>query len=199
MALVVEDGNGLTNANSYADVAFADAYFSTRAVAAWAGANGVKEAALIRATDYIETVFGTKFSGAKAFVYPDDPASDQALEFPRDSREFFVGNANYSDVQFVYQTSAYNGTPLTKPVAIPVCLKKACCEYALRALTAALLVDPARDESGAMVTSKTETVGPISETTQFYATGGIEITQPYPAADLLLKPLLRSGGQVIRG
>lgn len=199
MTLVVEDGNGLPTANSYADVAFADAYFSTRGVAAWTGSNSLKEAALIRATDYIDVVWGPKFLGTKAFTYPDDPTTDQALEFPRDSRTAFIGNSSYSDIQFIYGTSAYQGTQPTKPVAMPVCLKKSCCEYALRALAAALLVDPARDDSGAMITSKTETVGPISETTQFYATGGIEITQPYPAADLLLKPLLRSGSQVIRG
>lgn len=196
MTLIVEDGNGLPDANSYADVAFADDYFSTRAIAAWTGANNVKEAALIRATDYIDTVYGTKFSGTQAFVSsPPDQTVDQALAFPRDPRVPYVGSyTSFLDVPI----SLASG-PLEKPVAIPIALKKATCEYALRALTAALLVDPMVDATGAMVTSKTETVGPISETTQYYASAGIEITQPYPAADLLLKPLLNTGGKVIRG
>ncbi len=186
MTLVMEDGNGLPDANSYANVAYADAYFTARAITAWTGADAVKEAALIRATDYIETVYSTKFKGTQAFVSdPPDPEEDQALSFPRDTRVSEVAGIYYSELE--------------KPVVIPAALKKATCEYALRALTASLLVDPVVDESGALVTSKTEQVGPIRETTQYYASGGIEITQPYPAADMLLTPLLRDSGRVIRG
>lgn len=194
MAFVVEDGNGLSDANSYVDLAFADDYFLTRAISAWTGADAVKQAALIRATDYIDTVFGTKFKGTVAFS-TGDPTVDQALAFPRDMRVPYVGSY---DTFMSSAVGLYSG-PLDKPVVIPTALKKATCEYALRALTAALLVDPAVDATGAMVTSKTETVGPISETTQYYATAGIQITQPYPAADLLLKPLLNAGGTAIRG
>lgn len=185
MALVMEDGNGLPTANSYADVTYADEYFTTRGIAAWTGTNDAKEQALIRATDYIETVNSTKFKGTQAFVSdPPDPEVDQALSFPRDTR------VSYEYIDY---------DELEKPVVIPAVLKKATCEYALRALTATLLVDPVVDETGAMITSKTEQVGPIRETTQYYSSGGIEIIQPYPAADLLLKSLLKEGGRVIRG
>lgn len=188
MTLVMEDGNGLPTANSYANVAYADAYFTLRGITAWTGSDAVKEAALIRATDYIETVNATKFKGTPAFVSdPPNEAEDQALSFPRDTRVPAYG-----------ADSIYFGE-LEKPVVIPAVLKKATCEYALRALTASLLNDPVTDESGALVTSKTEQVGPIRETTQYYASGGIEITQPYPAADLLLVSLLKTSGTVIRG
>jgi|SRR5687768_5934777 len=188
MALVMEDGNGLPTANSYADVEYADAYFTLRGITDWTGTDSVKEAALIRATDYIETVFSTKFIGTQAFVSdPPDLDVDQALSFPRDTRVSYIGFYGYTF------------EALEKPVVIPVALKKATCEYALRALTASLLVDPTVDETGALITSKTEQVGPIRETTQYYASGGIQITQPYPAADLLLKPLLTDNGRAIRG
>lgn len=197
---VVEDGNGLPNANAYVSLAFADDYFASRGVAAWAVATeGDKQTAIVRATDYIESVWGPKFLGTPAFQDTGDPTVDQALSFPRDTRQQFIGNVNYVDVQYIYTSNLFTSTPLTKPVVMPAALLKATCEYALRALSAALLVDPEVDATGAMITSKTETVGPISETTQYYATGGIDITQPYPAADLLLKPLVRSGGRVIRG
>lgn len=55
MALIVENGGGVANANSYASVTQADGYWSVRpAGAAWmALATGAKEAALMDATDYV--------------------------------------------------------------------------------------------------------------------------------------------------
>ena len=76
MAFVVEDGTGVANANSLCAVAFADAYFTDRGIIAWTGVTGVKQSALIRATDYIETRFGQKFQGELA-------AEDQELSWPR--------------------------------------------------------------------------------------------------------------------
>ena len=52
--MVVEDGTGLSNADSFVSVAYADTYFSTRGVSAWASLTN-KEALLIKATDYITT------------------------------------------------------------------------------------------------------------------------------------------------
>lgn len=78
MAFVAEDGTGLADANSLCSVAYADAYFADRGVAAWTGSNTVKEQKLVAATDYIETRWGQRFRGAVQF--PDTP---QALSFPR--------------------------------------------------------------------------------------------------------------------
>lgn len=178
MAFTVEDGNGLPTANAFITLVFANAYFSDRGITAWTGADAVKEIAIIKATDYIETVYSTQFRGTKAFVScPSDESIDQALSFPR----------------------TYNGLVPEKPAQIEAALKKACAEYALRALSAALLTDPEVDASGLQVASKTETVGPITEQVAYYNVGGIQVTQPYPAADLLLKSLLKPGGTVIRG
>lgn len=78
MAFVAEDGTGLALANSLATVEFADAYFAERGVTGWAGTTVVKQQALVRATDYVETRWGRrgKFMGQAQFDV-------QALSFPR--------------------------------------------------------------------------------------------------------------------
>ena len=78
MAFVAEDGTGLVNANSLTTVAFANGYFADRNVGGWAGSDAVKQGALIRATDYVETRFGQKLRGVIQF-----PSNPQALSFPR--------------------------------------------------------------------------------------------------------------------
>ena len=73
--MVVEDGTGLSNADSFVSVAYADTYFSTRGVTAWASLTN-KEALLIKATDYIEAVYSESWKG----VTLNDT---QSLSFPR--------------------------------------------------------------------------------------------------------------------
>lgn len=201
MAFTVEDGNGLVNANAYIDVAFADDYFTDRGIADWLRAvDTAKQVAIIKATDYIDTVWGPRFFGKPAFrTIPADPTTDQALEFPRDLRETFIGNLNYQDLNYVYATPAIVFGDLVKPVAIPIPLKKACAEYAYRALLSGkLLVDPTSDASGLQIAKQTTKVGPIEKAVEYYNLGGISVTKAYPAADLLLKPLMRTGGVAYR-
>jgi hypothetical protein len=197
MAFTVEDGNGLPTANAYIDVAFADDYWTDRADASWAAAdNTVKQVAIIKATDYIDKVFGSRFKGSKAFVtYPiPDESVDQALEFPRVDSEPYIGTTNWSVSSIQYPA------PPEKPVALPRALKQACAEYALRALlNGKLLQDPEVDATGVQLQTKTENVGPIQTTYVYFNSGGVQVTQPYPAADLLLKSLLKPGGRSIRG
>ncbi len=76
MAFIAEDGTGLADANSLCSVSDADTYFADRSNTAWAGTDATKEAALIRATDYIEMLFSEKFKG-EAF------SDTQALCWPR--------------------------------------------------------------------------------------------------------------------
>ena len=167
MAFVAEDGTGLANANSYADVAFADAYFTDRGNTVWEALDeDVKKAKLISATDYIDMVFGRLFKSVPL-------TETQALAFPRE---------------------AYDG--------IPVNVKKAASEYALRAASAPLAPDLAVDPSGYQISRKFEKVGPIEERTDFAIIGpgaSRNLLTPYPAADMLLRPFLRAaGGTVIR-
>ncbi len=167
MAFTPEDGTGVVGANSYADVAFADSYFTDRAVTAWSSlATTAKQAALIAATDYIDSVWGPYFKGAQV-------SEAQALQFPRDEFE-----------------------------GLPANLKKATAEYALRASAGALAPDIEQDPSGYQVSRKFERVGPIEERTDFAFLGpgaSRKLLKPYPAADMLLRPLLKSTvGRVIR-
>lgn len=76
MSFIVEDGTGLDDATSGASVGDADVYFRDRGVAEWIGTSAVKQGALIRATDYIELRWSSKFRGDKEFA-------GQALSFPR--------------------------------------------------------------------------------------------------------------------
>ena len=169
MAFVAEDGTGLETANALTDVAFADDYFTDRNIAAWTGTTVVKQAALIKATDYIETRFGSLF-------YGDKKSTTQALSHPR---------ANTTTGEF------------------PVAIKQAVCEYAVRSLTATLLPDPEIHASGQGLERTRSKVGPIEEETRFQYQGpGTQriILRPYPAADILLKGLIKSSaGTVIRG
>ena len=86
---------------------------------------------------------------------------------------------------------------------MPVGLMRACCEYAVRALSAKLLPDPVIDPTGLGLERTRKKVGPIEKETryQYQGAGTIRtIIHPYPAADSLLKGLIRStGGTVIRG
>ena len=169
MAFVSEDGTGLATANALTDVAFADEYFTDRNITAWIGTTVVKQAALIKATDYIETRFGSLF-------YGDKKSTTQALSHLR---------ANTTTGEF------------------PVAIKRAVCEYAVRSLTATLLPDPEIHASGQGLERTRSKVGPIEEETRFQYQGpGTQriILRPYPAADILLKGLIKSSaGTVIRG
>lgn len=105
----------------------------------------------------------------------------------------------------------FKGWPLTHDQSLPfpregeisgtpVNMLKAVCEYALRAKEGPLAPDPVVDESGWAVTSKTEKVGPIEDTKSYSSSiVGSKIMQfrPYPAADVLLKGLLRNAGRKV--
>lgn len=77
MTIIVEDGAGLANSESYASVSFADAYFASRANDVWDALDTpAKEAALISATDFIEATYSQSWRGSKA-------TATQALSWPR--------------------------------------------------------------------------------------------------------------------
>ena len=173
MAFVVEDGTGLSTANAYSDVIFADEYFAERGNASWSLLTiAVKQSSLILATDYIDKVFGCFFKGSML-------TSTQALAFPRDS----------------FLTDEGLGI-------VPEVLKKATAEYAIRASSAQLAPDVEQDPSGYQVSRKFEKVGPIEERTDFAFLGSgasRKLLKPYPAADMLLRTLIASfQGRVIR-
>ena len=68
--LVIEDGSGLSNAESYIDLAYLTAYATKRGLAI----AGITEANIIKAMDYFESAY--QFKGTKL-------VETQALAFPR--------------------------------------------------------------------------------------------------------------------
>lgn len=115
MTLIVEDGSGRADANAYVSVAEADAYFALRNNAAWAAAAAAdKEAAIVRATDYLDA--GYAFRGVRA-------SQTQALAWPRLAAEDDAGRAI---------------------AGVPEAVRRACIELALRALDGELLPDAPR-------------------------------------------------------
>lgn len=74
MTLTVEDGTGLANAESYISVTDTDTYFTNVGNASWTGTTAVKEAALRKATQYLDATYSWIGS-----ILDDD----QALGWPR--------------------------------------------------------------------------------------------------------------------
>ncbi len=169
MTLVLETGAGLTNANTYLLVTVADAYHTLRCNAGWSGDADVKEAALIRATEWIDRTFD--FMGE--IKNAGDSGSNlniQALAWPRSQ---------------VFHEDNY----LIDPDTLPTQVVDATAEAALAALLGPF--DPVL--KGPRVGSLTEQVGRISQTRSFTASGQ-EARIQVPTAYLILKPLLARGG-----
>lgn len=118
MAFVAEDGTGLTTATSLLSVADADAYFEDRFITTWVGNAIQKQAALVKATDYVEATY--TFRGQPV-------RSDQALSWPR--------------------TDAWdkNGL-LLRADTVPQPVKAAVAELALLALSAPLVTNVKGDD-----------------------------------------------------
>lgn len=170
--LVVEDETGLEDANSYSTLAEFKTYWDNRGYDYSSDTDDQISIALIKATDYIENRFRTRFRGSREF-------DDQSLSFPR---------------LYLYDE---DGRLVT---GLPIRLKNATIEYTKRALTAELASDPiALDDSGMPVTMLREKVGPIETETQYSAGSAIVIYKPYPSADALLQEYITaSGGKATR-
>ena len=159
MAFTVEDGSGIVEANAYVPVAFADDHHADRGNSVWTSYDtATKQAAIIRATDYIDKRFGRKFRGFRKTL-------QQRLQWPRLS---------------AFDDSGYllGGDGL-----LPDKLMRACAEYALRAAFYTVLSPdpilpapqqsfedgaPARGEAiTGTVSRKVTRVGPVEEETSY--------------------------------
>lgn len=117
MTLIVEDGTGKVDAESYISVEDADAYFTARGVTAWTGATAVKEAALRKATDHMRQRYRARWQGMRR-------SSTQALDWPR--------------------ANVYVDGYLVAVDSLPDDIANACAELALRSLAGDLSPDLAR-------------------------------------------------------
>ena len=112
MALVVEDGSGKTDSESYIDIAFADAYHSARGNTGWTGDTTTKEVALRKGTEFLDLRY--RWDGQRVKEL-------QALDHPRTG---LVEDGYTIDSNVIHLR-----------------LKRATAEAALRYLTENLLAD----------------------------------------------------------
>lgn len=176
MALIVEDGTGKADAESFISVADANTYHTARGNSAWAAlaSDTVREQMLRKAADYMEQVYRMRWKGQRV-------TATQALSWPRAwvSREDYYRTGSVPPVSI-------DGSFYYASDEVPTEVARACAELALRAIDSDLAED-----LGVPVTS--ETVGPISVT---YAAGARQ-TKTYRAIDAMLSPFLEgAGGQL---
>lgn len=170
MTLIIEDGTGKTDANSYASVAIADSYFNSRGVSNWFGANG-QTSALIRSTDYIELKYSSRFLGQKA-------TGDQSLSFPRINSG--IWDSNEIPINLIWACCEYALIALTSDLLLTSQLN-----------SNGLLTYKKREKVGPIETEfALPGIGIGSKVENFKA---------YPKADLLMSTLIISSRrQVIR-
>ena len=126
MPLIIEDGLARDDAQSYVSVINCNAYHSARGNTAWSGTDEEKSSALLKAVQYIDGHYRTRWKGAKT-------SRTQALCWPRtgarDADGWVIGGDE-----------------------IPQEVIDATCEAALRAMTGELSPDM---ERGGKVLSET--------------------------------------------
>lgn len=181
MALIKEDGSIVANANSYANASDADTFQADRGRTDWTGASAdVKDAALIRATDYIEGRFALSFIG--------DAIDDvQTLSWPR------------TDARY---PATRNDFPIDE---VPVDVVNATILYAdqvigpgddLEAMTE-LAITPEVDDTGRTITRLKEKVDVLETDTEYASSQSgstsLRLIRPIPEADRLIRRWLRAG------
>lgn len=164
MPLIVEDGTGLSTAESFVSVAATTTYHANRGNAAWAAlaSDTVREQYLRRATDYMQQVYVELWAGYRV-------TTAQALAWPR--YDVPIKDAAGS----TYPLGAYYASN-----AVPVVVANACAELALKASTQSLAPDVARQV-------KREKVDSIEVE---YMDGASPFVR-FRAIDLMLSPFMR--------
>jgi len=161
MALIVEDGTGMIDADSYMSLVEAADYHTKYTIGTeWASATDAnRERALRQASRYIDDVYGARFRGTKV-------RRDQSLEWPRFSAVDRDG--------WVISSST-----------VPPAAKYATAELARRALTTELRSDVL---SGSIIETSIK-AGPITDMIK-YDDGGQDQQLTYTVVDDLLSKLL---------
>ncbi|SHG79618.1 hypothetical protein SAMN02745157_4855 [Kaistia soli DSM 19436] len=121
MTLIVEDGTGRADAESYVSVADAVAYASARGLTFQAAPAEAAEAALRRATAWIDATYAPRFSGARL------KRRAQALAWPRAGAEDADCNAiasNEIPAEMITATSEAAVRELAKPGNLSPDLKR---------------------------------------------------------------------------
>jgi hypothetical protein len=135
ITIVVEDGTGIANANSYISVGDADAYQLNRGRSAWAALDAdAKSSALIQATEFVDSTFA--WIGKRK-------TSTQALKWPR------IYGLDSDGVEIVLTDS--DGFEIT---GVPSVIPKSVAEAAFLSLDNNLFQDS--DPRGKIIRKKTD-------------------------------------------
>lgn len=173
MALVTTPG--AANADSYAELADANAYFTARGVTTWTGTDEVKEAALRRGTAYLDNQYRNRWIGVRTNEL-------QSLAWPRCMAESFRTSIGFTTALF-----DTDGFPIGENV-VPTQVKNAAIEAALLAITGATL-EPTLARGG-MIKSIGKSVGPLRKDITYM--DGASAVDRYIAIEGHLRGLVKS-------
>ncbi len=173
MSLITEDGSAKPDSESYISVADATAYHANRGNSAWASVatDAIREQLLRKATDYMTQAYRNRWKGTRV-------SASQALDWPRNFVE-------YSD----FEAATLNGSVLIGGYyyypadEVPVEVKNACADLALKAIAG----DLNADLSQGVVREKIDVIEVQ------YDTLSPQYVR-YRSIDQLLMPLLKSSG-----
>jgi Putative DnaT-like ssDNA binding protein len=170
MAIIVEDGTGKTDANSYASVAEANAYFANRPSqdAVWDNAGSAeKQEALILATAYLDAEYGGQWAGTKRTM-------DQALDWPRTDAVTTDGHSiEISEIPARLKRATFELAVLSSPVG-----------------TTTLLTTIANPAAGIQ---RIKVKADVVERDITYSGAGAEQQAKYPVVDGILRELIGGG------
>lgn len=167
--LIVEDGTEIANADAYATLVYIADYHEKNGNTAWASIanDATRETYVRRATAYMTQAYRLRWKGYRK-------TATQSLCWPR---------------SFVYLEPFVHGAVgaypyLVSDIIVPVEVKNACAEYALKAITETTLM-PDQTQS-----VKKETVGAIMIEYDQYSSQATR----YSSIDAMLSPYLNSNG-----
>jgi len=167
--LIVEDGTEVANADAYATLVYIADYHDKNGNTAWAAItnDATRETYVRRATAYMLQSYRQRWKGYRK-------TATQSLCWPR---------------SFVYLEPFVHGAVgaypyLVSDITVPVEVKNACAEYALKSITETSLM-PDQTQS-----VREETIGPITVKYNEYSSQATR----YSSVDAMLSPYLNSSG-----
>jgi hypothetical protein len=183
MTLIVEDGTVVTNANSYVTVAVADTYFENLGQTLWTEtvADEAKEAALVKATTYMQERFRLLWRGSRVEAL-------QALDWPRRGvpiPDFFDPFFRQVNVPLQFQDTVFIGNTV-----IPEEVKQAQMMLAFSTIDSAGASTVVLQGSLGRKT-KREKVGSLEVEYMTAEDGGGGMTTTYWDVERIIEPYLR--------